>query len=126
MADLNREPALPPSPCTQGEGWGEGIRLTPRRPNLGDTLSPALSLRTGRGRLVLALLSFLLMCSVLRGATPVTVTLDTNSPGPQIPDDFAGFSLEIARVLPDANGKHVFSPQNVALVSTYKQLGVKS
>jgi hypothetical protein len=62
----------------------------------------------------------------LRAASPVTVTLDTTSPGLQIPDDFAGFSLEIQRVLPDANGKHVFSPQNVALVDTFKQLGVKS
>lgn len=72
------------------------------------------------------MLSIMAISSVLRAASPVTVTLDTTSPGSQIPDDFAGFSVEIARVLPDANGKHVFSAENVALVNTYKQLGVKS
>ena len=45
---------MAPSPCTQGEGWGEGIRLTPSGSNLESTLSPALSLGTGRGRPVAA------------------------------------------------------------------------
>src|SRR5882724_7482819 len=49
---------LPPSPCTQGEGWGEGTSAKQaiigfqvrHETRAGSTLSPALSLRTGRGR----------------------------------------------------------------------------
>src|SRR5262245_49019032 len=75
---------------------------------------------------LLGTLVSLILCNVLRAASPVTVTLDPKSPGVTIPEDFAGFSLEIQRVLPDENGKHVFSPDNETLVNTYKMLGAKS
>jgi hypothetical protein len=58
--------------------------------------------------------------------SPVTVTLNLNSPGPAIPDHFIGLSYETAHVLPDANGVHYFSPSNTALIKTFQTLGVKS
>ena len=57
--------------------------------------------------------------------SPVTVTLDTKA-GPAIPDDFAGFSFEMEKLLPDSRGGYYFSPTNKPLIALFQTLGIKS
>jgi hypothetical protein len=57
--------------------------------------------------------------------SPITVTLDPK-PGPSIPDDFAGFSFEMEKLLPDSKGGYYFSPTNKPLITLFQTLGIKS
>jgi hypothetical protein len=68
----------------------------------------------------------LLFASICLAASPITVTVDTKSPGPAIPEDFGGFSFEIARVLPNPDGKYVFSADNKPLVDIFRTMGARS
>jgi hypothetical protein len=53
------------------------------------------------------------MAHIARGAeTPVTVRLDTEHPGANIPPAFSGLSFEVALVLPGPNGVHYFRRSN--------------
>jgi hypothetical protein len=56
----------------------------------------------------------------------VTVTLDPEHPGAQIPADFVGLSFEMQTVLAATNGSHFFSPSNTKLIDTFRTLGIKS
>jgi hypothetical protein len=58
--------------------------------------------------------------------SPVTVTIDSKSPGFPIPNDFSGLSFEMREVLTNSRGGHYFSPKNKALVRTFQTLGIKS
>ena len=58
--------------------------------------------------------------------SPVTVTVDTRSPGPTIPDDYAGLSFEMQYVLPHTNGSYYFSPKKRPLIAMFKTLGIKN
>src|SRR5262245_44481280 len=73
----------------------------------------------------------LLMCCLATLAragegTPVRVSIDANSAGTIIPEDFAGLSFETQRILPDANGKRLFTPDNATLIGLFKSLGIHS
>lgn len=54
----------------------------------------------------------------------VAVTVDTKNPGPAISPDYSGLSYEMSKVLPGRGGKYYFSPDNTALLATFKSLGV--
>ena len=56
----------------------------------------------------------------------VTVVADLSASRRRIPDDFLGLSLETNELLPDRNGKHQFSPENLPLRNLLQTIGVKS
>jgi hypothetical protein len=74
-------------------------------------------------RLLTGSLTFLLVAA--RASSPVTVSVASES-GPAIPDDFAGLSFEMEKVLPDANGGYYFSPTNKPLITLFQTLGIRS
>lgn len=59
-------------------------------------------------------------------AIAATIRIDAELAGPQLPHDFAGLSYETEDVLPDAQGRHYFSPQRRELISMFQTLGVRS
>lgn len=61
-----------------------------------------------------------------RAQLPVSVTLDPQHPGAEIPADFVGLSFEMQRVLPDASGNYFFNAGNRQLIATFKTLGIKN
>jgi hypothetical protein len=74
---------------------------------------------------------FLLLLTGWQGlradALPVTVTLNTVSPGAAIPPDYSGLSFETSQALPGDDGKRYFSiEENKPLVTFYQTLGIKS
>lgn len=71
------------------------------------------------------LLALSLFAARAQAQSPITVTLDTK-PGPAIPDDFAGFSFEMEKLLPDSKGGYYFSPTNKPLITLFQTLGIKS
>jgi hypothetical protein len=62
------------------------------------------------------------------GALPVTITIDAGSPGPVVPDDFAGLSFEVGPLRPGNQGVpgYLFSPGNDSLVTLFRNLGLGS
>jgi len=61
-------------------------------------------------------------------AHPVTITIDARSPGPVVPDDFAGLSFEVGPLRPgnhDVPG-YLFRPRNRSLVTLFRNLGLGS
>lgn len=57
----------------------------------------------------------------------LTVTLDDSiAAGPPIPSDYVGLSFETANLLPDKNGKHLFSGENRPLIALFRNIGIKS
>jgi Glycosyl hydrolase family 79, N-terminal domain len=76
------------------------------------------------------LLKMICAASLLAGTalaqSPVTVVINDQAPGNAVPDDFSGLSFEMQYVLPGANGKYFFSPENRALIAAFKTLGIKS
>lgn len=81
-----------------------------------------------RARQGAALAASILCCSLLAAAAPteVTVTLQSAKTGSEVSKDFAGLSYETQQVLPDADGKYYFSPDNKKLVALFKQLGIRN
>ena len=67
-----------------------------------------------------------LLAGTALAQSPVTITVDTRSPGAAIPDDFAGLSFEMQYVLPGTNGIYFFSPKNRPLIAVIKTLGIKN
>jgi len=63
-----------------------------------------------------------------RGAHPVTVTVDTEHPGPLVPGDFAGLSFERQPLSPGYAGVtgYLFSPENTSLVTLFRNLGLRN
>lgn len=57
---------------------------------------------------------------------PVTVTVDTQVPGAAIPQDFIGLSFESSNLLPEADGRHIFSAENKPLIQLFRALGIRS
>jgi hypothetical protein len=64
--------------------------------------------------------------AVARGQSPVTITVDPQRAGAEIPGDFAGLSFEASNLLPEQNGSHIFDPANQPLVALFRTLGIKS
>jgi hypothetical protein len=78
-----------------------------------------------RFTLLASCLLFSISLPVVAGV-PVTVNLDTASPGPKIADDYAGLSYETKREMRDATGKYYFSGDNTALIKMFQTLGIKN
>ncbi len=83
---------------------------------------------------ILAVLTAVALClgeiaaplSTSRASELVSVTIDSQTPGAEIPADFLGLSFEMQRVLADTNGNHYFSATNKNLIATFKTLGIKN
>jgi hypothetical protein len=73
----------------------------------------------------LLVLALAILGSRAQAQSPITVTFDAKA-GPAIPDDFAGFSFEMERVLPDSKGGYYFSSANKSLITLFQTLGIKS
>lgn len=67
-----------------------------------------------------------LLAGTALAQSPVTLTIDTKTPGAAIPDDFAGLSFEMQTVLPGTNGTYFFSPKNRPLIAMFQTLGIKN
>jgi hypothetical protein len=100
----------------------------------GSTPHEEILLRYRSHRVMRILLMFLLILGEpvwisgwLVGQSRVTVTAQTSSPGVPIPSDFLGLSFETADILPMKSGDYrFFRPNNVALITLFQTLGVKS
>jgi hypothetical protein len=62
----------------------------------------------------------------LNAQSPVIISVDTKHSMALISSNFPGLSFEITQLLPDANGKHYFSPDNQPLINLFQTLGIKS
>jgi hypothetical protein len=72
------------------------------------------------------LLAGSLMAQTALAESQVTITLDTRNPGRAVPADFSGLSFEANQLLPDANGRHYFRPDNLPLIKLFHTLGIKN
>jgi hypothetical protein len=82
-----------------------------------------------RVRLTPGFISILILsqlAGMAQAQSPVSLTLDTQTPGPVLPDQFAGVSYETQQMLPDFAGRYYFSPSNQPLVNMFRTLGIKS
>jgi hypothetical protein len=71
------------------------------------------------------LIAALILPSFALAASPVTMTVQTESAGLPISPVFEGFSYETSLVLPDKDGKYYFRADNQPLLNLYKTLGIK-
>src|SRR5437763_15323546 len=55
----------------------------------------------------------------------VTLLIESDKPGAEIPADFAGLSFEMQTLLPGKTGPY-FSDANGAMVQTFRNLGIRS
>jgi hypothetical protein len=81
---------------------------------------------TWKNLLTILSLSTLAVAGSLHAQSGVTISVDTQQPGPAISPDFTGFSFEISQLFPDANGVRYFRPNNRALIRLFQTLGIKS
>lgn len=74
------------------------------------------------------LLCVFLLSAVLcaKSEDTLSITLDDQAAGPFIADDYLGLSYETRALIPDASGKHYFSPSNETLIRMFRLLGIKS
>lgn len=56
----------------------------------------------------------------------LTISVDTRNSGDEISPEMIGLSYETKQLLPDENGNHYFRPDNAALLTMFKTLGVKN
>ena len=82
--------------------------------------------RLAHKSLVLLTIGVMAGAAVSVGAAPVTVSVKTSEPGREISPLMAGLSYEITQLLPKTNGIRYFRPDDKALVTLYKTVGVKS
>ena len=59
-------------------------------------------------------------------AEPIELAVDLSDARIRIPDDFLGLSFEMGELLPDANQKLTFTPDNLPLITMLKTMGVKN
>ena len=57
---------------------------------------------------------------------PVVVRIEDHAQGAPIPDDFCGLSFESSNLLPDRQGKYLFSRDNADLISLFRTIGIKN
>jgi hypothetical protein len=65
-------------------------------------------------------------CSVSGAQSPISLTIDTQSPGFAIPDDFAGLSFETGSERPNKNGVsgYLFCATNTPLITLFQNTGL--
>jgi hypothetical protein len=73
---------------------------------------------------------FLLLALILpanaRGQSPVVVHIGPNTDGHVIPEDFCGLSFESSNLLPDKQGKYLFSGDNADLIALFRAIGIRN
>lgn len=79
-----------------------------------------------RKSLVLSIFGTVACMAASAGAMPVVVSVKTAVPGPEVSPRMLGLSYEITQLQPKTNGLRYFRPDNKALVTLYKTMGVKS
>jgi hypothetical protein len=77
-------------------------------------------------RLASSLVVACLTAGAALAQTPVTLMVDTWSPGYVIPADYSGLSFETMTLLPDRKGGHLFSATNTPLITLFQNLGLKN
>jgi len=55
---------------------------------------------------------------------PIKITVAPASAGRPLPAEFLGLSFETQRLLPDAEGRHYFRPDNAPLLALFRTLGI--
>ena len=78
-------------------------------------------LASARAVFILGLFQF----SVL-AQSQISLSIDANSRGTAIPDEFIGLSFEASNLLPDKNGQHLFSATNKPLINLFRNIGIKN
>jgi len=68
------------------------------------------------------------MRSTMPRTHPVTIRIDAESPGPVVPDDFAGLGFERGPLNPGNAGVtgYLFSPDNDSLVTLFRNVGLRN
>src|SRR4051812_32673867 len=67
------------------------------------------------------------LCLISASAfSQVTIKVDARYPGATIPSNFSGLSFETLAILPDKEGKYLFTPENLPLIHLFKTLGIKN
>lgn len=79
-----------------------------------------------KGAAVLAILMGEGLLSCQAAQSPVVVSVDLKTPGPNLSSSFSGLSYEMSLLLPGKNGKYFFSPDNKPLLQMFRTLGIKS
>ena len=74
--------------------------------------------------LALGFLAFAAAVPFLAAETPISLSVDLQKPGVTIAPDFNGLSYEITTLLP-VNGVRYFRPDNTALLTLFRTLGLK-
>jgi hypothetical protein len=64
--------------------------------------------------------------AAIAGGSAVAINVDARTPGPVISPDFSGVSCETAELLPRKDGRRLFSPNNRALLTMFRTLGIRS
>lgn len=67
----------------------------------------------------------LLVATTAWAQSPVTIKVDTHSPGYRIPEDFAGLSFESSNLLSGKDGRYLFSAENKPLINLFRTVGIK-
>jgi len=69
-----------------------------------------------------------LLTSTTLAQSPITLSIDTQSRGSEIPADFAGLGFETSAEIPDTSGVsgHLFSPTNTQLITLFTNIGVRN
>jgi hypothetical protein len=67
-----------------------------------------------------------LLTGAVLAQSPVSVMVGSEAPGAAIPADFIGLSFETSNLLPDQNGKYLFSAENKPLITLFREIGIKS
>ena len=59
---------------------------------------------------------------------PVTIRIDAEPPGPEVPDDFAGLGFERGPLNPGNAGVagYLFRPENDSLVTLFRNMGLRN
>src|SRR5580765_6354777 len=68
----------------------------------------------------------LAQASLVFAQSPVTLTIDAQSPGFTVPDDFTGLSFETGSERPNKNGVsgYLFSATNTSFITLYQNSGL--
>lgn len=67
-----------------------------------------------------------LLTGLATAQTPVTVTVDTRSPGYEISNDFCGVSFGAIAEMPQHHGAFLFSPTNSQLIALFRNSGIRN
>ena len=77
-------------------------------------------------RLNLTLFLIFFTVPLARAQSPIEISIDPHPIAPSIPADFCGLSFESSNLLPDKQGKYLFSPDNADLIALFRTIGIKN